>query len=85
MTTLQTERPEHPSADGRGPTKPGMAVIGWLILCFAIVPLSMAAHGDGRVYTDVGLGMLGIGIVLVVIHRLTSGPRVRKPGTTGSA
>lgn len=83
MTTLQTMEPEHPTADGRGPTKPGLAIIGWLCLCFAIIPLTMAVHGDGRVYTDVGLGMLVVGAALVAVHRL-SRPRIDRPGANGS-
>jgi len=84
MTTLQNMRPEHPFANNSGSTKPGVAVIGWLILCFSIAPLAMAVHGDGRVYTNVGLGMLVVGAALVAIHRL-SRPRVNKPGATESA
>jgi len=70
MTTLQTVKLETPMASGSGPKTPGMVVVGWLVLCFAIIPLSMAVHGDGRVYTCLALGMFLIGAALVAIPRL---------------
>lgn len=83
MTTLQTVNSGHPSARGSGPTTPGMAVAGWLVLCFAIIPLSMAVHGDGHAYTNLGLGLLLTGGALVAMARLGRS-RGTKTGPTGS-
>jgi hypothetical protein len=84
MTTLQAVKPELQSASGNGPKTPGIVIIGWLLLCFAIIPLTMAVHGDGRVYTHFALGMLVIGAAFVAIPRL-GWPRGTKPGPTASA
>jgi hypothetical protein len=42
-------------------------VMGWLASTFALVPLLMAAHGDGRIYLWSGLAMILVGGVLLVI------------------
>ena len=84
MTTFQPEKPEHPSLPAQGPKTSGLVVVGWLVLCFAILPLSMSLHGDGRIYTDLGLAMLVIGAVMVAIHRL-GGPRRKTTGPSGLA
>lgn len=56
---------------GRGqPTTSGLAVIAWLVLTSAIVPLAMGAHGDGRGYLWAGLAMVVSGIALLLAARL---------------
>jgi hypothetical protein len=54
------------------------------MLIFAIIPLTIAAGGDGGVYTSSALGMIIIGAALVVIPRLRR-PRGTKPGSPGPA
>jgi len=81
---VHTVRSDDPLASGSGPTTPGMVVVGWFVLCFAIIPLAMAVHGDGRVYTNLALGMLVIGALLIVFSRLGR-PRGNPPGSTGVA
>lgn len=49
------------------PTTSMFTVMGWLASTFALVPLLMAAHGDGRIYLWSGLGMILVGGVLLVI------------------
>ena len=71
MATQGSMRAGHPAPDGR-PAGTGAAVVGWLVLCFAIIPLAMAVHGDGRVYTTIGLVMLGAGGLMVLVSRLAS-------------
>ncbi len=68
-----------PIRDG-GPTSPsappthGLTVIGWLVVCFAALPLAMGAAGDGSAWVRGGLGMLAVGLACVVIGR-----RLRRP------
>jgi hypothetical protein len=71
MATHGSMRTGHPAPDER-PAGTGAAVVGWLVLCFAIIPLAMAVHGDGRVYTTIGLVMLGAGGLMVLVSRLAS-------------
>lgn len=71
MATQGTMKTEHPVSDGRS-AGTGAAVVGWLVLCFSIIPVAMAVHGDGQVYTTVGLVMLGAGGILVLVSRLAS-------------
>jgi len=70
MESRNSVKPEVHSPGGNGPTTPGATVVGWLLLCFALIPLSMAAHGDGRVYVTTGLVMFAAGFALVVMARL---------------
>jgi hypothetical protein len=58
-----------------------MKVVGWLVLCFAIIPLAMAAHGDGQLYTTIGLVMIGAGGLMVLVSRLASGGDGRGPAS----
>ena len=71
MATQGSMKTGHPVSDG-GPAGTGAAVVGWLVLCFAIIPLAMAVHGDGRVYTTIALVMLGAGGLMVLVSRLVS-------------
>jgi len=71
MTTKVQEvmtPPRGPSAPGE-PT-PGIAVLGWLLAAFAIVPLAMAAKGTGGPYGWIGSGTMLIGVSLIVAARL---------------
>ncbi len=58
-----------PSTGGSARTTSGAAVVGWALLGFAVIPLTMAAHGDGRVYVTTGLAMFATGFALVVMSR----------------
>jgi hypothetical protein len=70
MESRNSVRPEVSSTSGSGPATPGATIVGWVLLCFALIPLSMAAHGDGRVYVTTGLVMFAAGFALVVMARL---------------
>ncbi len=58
-----------PLNTGNRQQRPGMAVVGWLMLSFAIMPITMAAHGDGTIYSWTGLLMVAVGAGLVVATR----------------
>lgn len=66
MSTLSPIQPATPSSGSDRPQTPGLVVLGWLTLCFAIMPVAMAVRGDGRMYTWIGLAMVtaGAGILL---------------------
>lgn len=80
MATQRSMKTGHPVSDGR-PAGTGAAVIGWIVLCFSIIPLAMAVHGDGRVYTTLGLVMLGAGGLTVAVSRLTGRGGGRGPAS----
>ena len=84
MTTIHPEQSERPSLPAQGPKASGLVVVGWLVLCFAILPLSMSLHGDGRIYTDLGLAMLVIGAIMIAVNRF-GGPRRKTTGPSGVA
>jgi hypothetical protein len=46
------------------------SVIGWTLFCFALIPLTMAGHGDGHGYTIVGVGLGAASIVCIVLGKL---------------
>lgn len=51
------------------PKTPGIKVIGWLLIVSAIVPMAMAAHGEGRGPLEIGFALLVSGVGLVVAAR----------------
>ncbi len=60
----------HPP-EGSQPAGSGSALLGWLLLCFAVIPLTMAAHGDGPGYLVGGLVMTAAGCALIAVARLS--------------
>lgn len=46
------------------------SVIGWTLLCFALIPLTMAAHADGHGYTIVGVSLGVVSIVCIALGKL---------------
>ncbi len=71
MTTSR-RTPPHVSVGGDPrPQTSGATVVGWLLICFAVPPLAMAAAAYGSTYLWVGGGMvfLGAGMVLLGRHR----------------
>jgi hypothetical protein len=46
-----------------------MTVLGWVVVCFAAIPVVMGSSGDGAAYLWVGLGLLGVGVAMIVIGR----------------
>lgn len=46
------------------------SVIGWTLLCFALIPLTMAGHGDGHGYTIVGVSLGALSIVCIALGKL---------------
>ena len=69
MSTPAATRNISPAGGSGQPTTSGLAVIAWLVMTSAIVPLAMGAHGDGRGYLWVGLAMVASGIALLVAAR----------------
>ena len=59
-----------PEAEATQPTTSTFTVIGWLSSIVALVPLLMAAHGDGKVYLWSGLAMIVVGGIFLVVGRL---------------
>jgi hypothetical protein len=58
------------------PQTHGVTVIGWVLVCFATMPITMGFSGDGRGYVWAGLAMLTMGIAMVVVgKRLTATKR----------
>jgi len=55
-----------------GAPTPGIAVLGWLLVAFAIVPLAMAVKGDGTVYGWIGGAAVGLAVVLIGAARWRS-------------
>ena len=71
-------RPPNPTSGStapRGAVPPpthGATVLGWLIICFAVIPLAMAGSGDGASWGLAGLVMGACGAGLVVWGRSAS-------------
>ncbi len=70
MSTLSPIQSATPSTGSDRPQTPGLGVLGWLILTFAIMPVAMAVRGDGRLYTWIGLVMVTLGVGLVLASRM---------------
>jgi hypothetical protein len=70
MSTLSPIQPATPSAGNDRPQTPGVGVLGWLVLTFAIMPVAMAIRGDGQLYTWIGLVMLTLGVGMVLAARI---------------
>jgi hypothetical protein len=49
------------------PQTRGLTVLGWLVVCFSVIPLAMGATGDGAWIGWSGAVMLAAGIAMVVI------------------
>ncbi|MEX1310273.1 MAG: hypothetical protein AB1Z65_07640 [Candidatus Sulfomarinibacteraceae bacterium] len=51
------------------PRTHGITVLGWVTLCFSLMPVAMGLSGDGRGYGWAGLAMVGAGAAMVLIGR----------------
>lgn len=51
------------------PQTRGVTVLGWLLVCFSVIPLAMGATGDGRWIGLGGAAMLAAGAAMVMIGR----------------
>ena len=69
MSTSHTIRPVSPHTGSGQPQTPGLSVLGWLILCFAIMPVSMAIKGEGPLYMWIGLAMVAAGLGMLLVER----------------
>ena len=56
------------------PQTHGVTVLGWVVVCFSAMPITMGFSGDGRGYALAGLVMLACGIAMVAVGR-----RIRRP------
>lgn len=69
MKTMD-RNPRHVAAgDDARPETSGATVLGWLLLCFAVAPLAMAAASYGAHYLWAGGALVLAGAVLVLIGR----------------
>ena len=50
-----------------------VAVLGWLLVVFAIIPLTMGGRGEGHTLLVAGGVMVAAGVVLVVLGRMRRG------------
>jgi hypothetical protein len=48
------------------PQTSGRKVAGWLIVCFAVLPLAMGVKGEGAGYFVAGAAMVVVGGALIV-------------------
>jgi hypothetical protein len=51
------------------PRTRGLTVLGWMFVCFSVIPLAMGATGDGAWIGWSGAAMLTIGVAMVVIGK----------------
>ena len=59
------------------PQTHGVTVLGWVLVCFSTMPITMGFSGDGRGYALAGLAMLAGGIAMVLVGK--SLPRSKQP------
>jgi hypothetical protein len=64
-----------PALKPAAPQTHGLTVLGWVVVCFSSMPITMGFSGDGRAYAVVGLVMLGCGVAMVIV-----GKRLGRPG-----
>lgn len=73
LTTAGTASARRPAVDGgplgQTPRTHGATVVGWLLVCFSIAPLAMAAADRRASEAWVGAGMLTAGIASILIGR----------------
>lgn len=84
MKTSASIKPQSAPSGSGSPSTPGAAVVGWLLVCFAIIPLSMAAHGEGRGPVETGVAMLVLGLGMVIGSKILR-RRGRPPGPNAPA
>ncbi len=57
------------------PKTPGASVIGWILICFSVIPLVTGAKDGSQVTLGAGIGLAAVGIVCAIIGRLSRGKR----------
>lgn len=65
MTEIRPQSSTLPGA--QTPSTPGRKVAGWLLVCFAVIPLAMAARGEGARYLWTGAAIAAVGGALVLV------------------
>ncbi len=70
--------PEQPVSAPQSETSP-MTVLGWLVTCFALIPLLMGTRGEGQMLLAAGGVMAAVGVILVLVGRVRT---ARTGGTT---
>ncbi|MCG6963725.1 MAG: hypothetical protein LJE95_10700 [Acidobacteria bacterium] len=80
MTTQNTSQPIQEHAAASSSPSP-FTVLGWTLLCFALIPLTMAAHATGHGYIIVGGGLAAISIVCIVLGKIMGKRRGGKATT----
>jgi hypothetical protein len=46
-----------------------LTVLGWLVICFALIPLLMGGRGEGQTLLVAGCAMTAVGVILVLVGR----------------
>lgn len=66
---VQPNQPARAVTPGTQPTTPGVVVVGWMLVMFAVIPLAMGLGDDSVTSLAVGAAMVAIGAVLVLAGR----------------
>ena len=61
--------PAQPAPTPRSETSP-LTVLGWLVVCFALIPLLMGTRGEGQMLLAAGGVMAAVGVILVLVGRV---------------
>jgi hypothetical protein len=69
MQTAGAAPPGRPTLSPAPPRTHGLTVLGWVVVCFSSMPITMGLSGDGAWYGRVGVGMLLAGVAMVAIGR----------------
>lgn len=59
------------------PQTHGLTVLGWVLVCFSTMPITMGFSGDGQGYALAGMAMLAGGIAMVLVGKRL--PRSKQP------
>lgn len=72
-----SQAPAGQPAPAPQPETSPLTVLGWLILCFALVPLLMGSRGEGQMLLVAGGAMAAAGVILVLVGRVRTARAAR--------
>jgi len=58
------------SSNGAPRQTPGITAVGWLLICFAVIPILYGVHQFSRSTLVAGVAVAAVGVVCVLIGRL---------------
>ncbi len=58
------------SSNGVPRQTPGITAVGWLLICFAVIPILYGVHQFDRPALVAGVALAVVGVVCVLIGRL---------------